>query len=241
MLVRITRRADFVSTIDVTRSQLSGWKPTMIIGVLNQKGGVGKTTISVNLAAALAVNNRVLLVDADPQGSALAWSSLRERDPLFPVVGMAKPTLHRDLPALARDYDIVVIDGAPRVNELARAAILASDLVLIPLQPSPFDIWASADTVQLVREARQYRPQIRAAFLINRRIAKTAIGRDAGAALAQFEDVPVLPMSIGQRVVFAESAAKGLSVLEAAPTSEAAQEMIALAGMIVEDAKRIAA
>ena len=213
----------------------------MIIGVLNQKGGVGKTTISVNLAAALAVNNRVLLVDADPQGSALAWSSLRERDPLFPVVGMAKPTLHRDLPALARDYDIVVIDGAPRVNELARAAILASDLVLIPLQPSPFDIWASADTVQLVREAQQYRPQIRAAFLINRRIAKTAIGRDAGAALAQFEDVPVLPMSIGQRVVFAESAAKGLSVLEAAPNSEAAQEMIALAGMIGEDAKRIAA
>jgi chromosome partitioning protein len=213
----------------------------MIIGVLNQKGGVGKTTISVNLAAALAVSNRVLLVDADPQGSALAWSSLREREPLFPVVGMAKPTLHRDLPALARDYDIVVIDGAPRVNELARAAILASDLVLIPLQPSPFDIWASADTVQLIREARQYRAQIRAAFLINRRIAKTAIGRDAASALAQFEDVPVLPKSIGQRIVFAESAARGLSVLEAAPTSEAAQEMMALAGMIVEDAKRIAA
>ena len=213
----------------------------MIIGVLNQKGGVGKTTISVNLAAALAVNRRVLLVDADPQGSALAWSSLRERDPLFPVVGMAKPTLHRDLPSLARDYDIVVIDGAPRVNELARAAILASDLVLIPLQPSPFDIWASADTVQLVREARQYRPQIRAAFLINRRIAKTAIGRDAASALAQFEDVPVLPMSIGQRVIFAESAARGLSVLEAAPSSEAANEMMGLASMIVEDAKRIAA
>lgn len=213
----------------------------MIIGVLNQKGGVGKTTISVNLAAALAANRRVLLVDADPQGSALAWSSLRERESLFPVVGMAKPTLHRDMPALARDYDVVVIDGAPRVNELARAAILASDLVLIPLQPSPYDIWASADTVRLVREAQQYKAGIRAAFLINRRIAKTAIGRDAAAALAEFEDVPVLPMSVGQRVVFAESAARGLSVLEAAPNSEAAQEMMALAEMIVEDAKRIAA
>ena len=213
----------------------------MIIGVLNQKGGVGKTTISVNLAAALAVNRRVLLVDADPQGSALAWSSLRERDSVFPVVGMAKPTLHRDLPSLARDYEVVVIDGAPRVNELARATILASDLVLIPLQPSPYDIWASADTVRLVREAQQYRPAIRAAFLINRRIANTAIGRDAGAALAEFADVPVLPMSVGQRVVFAESAAKGLSVLEAAPNSEAAQEMLALAAMIVEDAKRMAA
>ena len=213
----------------------------MIIGVLNQKGGVGKTTISVNLAAALAVNRRVLLVDADPQGSALAWSSLRERDSVFPVVGMAKPTLHRDLPSLARDYEVVVIDGAPRVNELARATILASDLVLIPLQPSPYDIWASADTVRLVREAQQYRPAIRAAFLINRRIANTAIGRDAGAALAEFADVPVLPMSVGQRVVFAESAAKGLSVLETAPNSEAAQEMLALAAMIVEDAKRMAA
>ena len=151
----------------------------MIVGVLNQKGGVGKTTLAVNLAAAFARRRkRVLLVDADPQASALAWSSLREAGPLFPVVGMATRTLHRDLPALARDYDVVVIDGAPRVNELARAAILASDLVLIPIQPSPFDIWASADTVRLVREAQQFRPGVRAAFVVNRRIAKTVIGRD---------------------------------------------------------------
>ena len=100
----------------------------MIIGVLNQKGGVGKTTISVNLAHALTLmGGRVLLVDADPQGSALSWSAVRAEEPLFPVVGMPKPTLHKDLPSVARDYDYVVIDGAPRVNELCRAAILASD------------------------------------------------------------------------------------------------------------------
>jgi AAA domain len=78
----------------------------MIIGVLNRKGGVGKTTIAINVAATLAVAGvRVVLVDADPQASALSWSSLRERDPLFAVVGMARPTLHRELPGIAAKFD----------------------------------------------------------------------------------------------------------------------------------------
>ena len=204
----------------------------MIIGVLSQKGGVGKTTLSLNLASHYAFNGlRVLLVDADPQGSALAWSSARELAPIFPVIGMAKPTLHKDLPSIAADYDITIIDGAPRVNDLGRAAILASDFILIPVQPSPFDVWAADDTVQLVQEAQQFKETLKAAFAINRKIVNTAIGRDVAKAF-EGSPFPVLPQSVCQRVLFAECAGQGLCVQEVTPNGEAAREIAALAEAI---------
>jgi chromosome partitioning protein len=213
----------------------------MILGVLSQKGGVGKSTLSINIAAAFALDGlRVLLVDADPQGSSLAWSAAREPPPLFPVVGMAKPTLHRELPEMARDYDMTIVDGAPRVNELGRAAILASDTIIIPVQPSPYDVWATAETVQLVREATLYKPDLKCAFAINRKITGTAIGRDVAGALQQF-GVDVLPTHICQRVLFAESATAGLAVAEVAPKSDAAREIAALADALRPTAKRAAA
>lgn len=211
----------------------------MIYGVLNQKGGAGKTTISTNLAAAMALaGHRTLLVDADPQGSALAWSSARQGNPLFPVVGMPKPTLHKDLPEIARDYEFVFIDGAPRVSELGRAAIMASDFVLIPVQPSPYDVWAAAETVQLIREARQFKDSLQAAFVINRKIVNTALGNAVVEALAEFEDVPALSASVAQRVIYAESAGQGLSVMEADPRSEAAREIGTLARLLASHKER---
>jgi len=116
----------------------------MIIGLLNQKGGVGKTTLAVHIADALARRKKkVLLVDADPQGSALDWAASRSSDPLFPVAGLPRPSIHKELPALAQGYEHVLIDGPPRVYEVARSAIMASDVVLIPVQPSPYDVWAA--------------------------------------------------------------------------------------------------
>lgn len=201
----------------------------MIIGVLNQKGGVGKTTLSINIAACLARNDlSVLLVDADPQASALTWSSVRDADPIFPVIGMAKPTLHKDLPGVASKYDAVIIDGAPRVNELGRAVIMASDVIVIPVQPSPYDVWAAEETCTLVKEAQVYKDNLRSVFAINRKIANTVIGREVTAALTDF-DTPVAKQQITQRVIYAESAATGQTVFDVAPDGDAANEITSLA------------
>lgn len=199
----------------------------MIISLLNQKGGVGKTTLAVHLAATLARQARTLLVDADPQGSALDWSASREQPPLFPVIGLPKPVIHKELPVLSQDYAFVVVDGPPRVYEVARSAILASDLIVIPVQPSPYDVWAAKEIVDLVHEALVYKENLKSVFVINRKIVNTAIGRDVAEALSEYP-VPVLKAQVCQRVSFAESAAQGQTVFELDPGSTAAQEIESL-------------
>jgi len=206
----------------------------LVLSVLNQKGGVGKTTLSIHLATALAKQGkRVLMVDADPQSSALDWSASRQGDPLFSVIGLPKPSLHRELPGIAKDYEVVVIDGPPRVYEVTRSAILASDIVLVPVQPSPYDVWAAKEIVDLLNEAATFKENLKSAFVINRRIVKTAIGRDVTEALAEYP-LPVLKAAISQRVSFAESAAQGKTVLDTDPDGRASQEIQALVREIME-------
>lgn len=209
----------------------------MIISLLNQKGGVGKTTLAVHLAVGLSQKDmRVLLVDSDPQGSALSWAENREGDSPFPVVGIPKATLHKELPKLAKNYDHIVIDGPPRVYDVARSAALASDVILIPVQPSPYDVWATEEITKIIQDVRAFNDHLKAFFVINRKIVNSVIGRDVIDALSGFK-LPVMKAQLCQRVGFAETAGEGKTVLETDPHGNAAIEVRALINELFEESK----
>lgn len=202
-----------------------------VIAVLNQKGGAGKTTIATHLARALQLDGaEVLLVDSDPQGSARDWAAVREDQPV-PVVGIDRPTIERDLKSLAKK-DFVVIDGAPQAADLAVSAIKAANFILIPVQPSPYDIWATADLVDLVKQRIEVTDgKLQAAFVVSRAIKGTKIGAEVSEALSGY-GLPVLESRITQRVSYPSTAATGTTVMDADPDSEAAREIFALANEI---------
>ena len=203
-----------------------------VIALLNQQGGAGKTTLATHLAGELGMQGaRVILLDADPQGSALDWAHRRSQAGgarLCGVYGLARDSLHQEAPQLAAQVDFVVIDGPPRVAALTRSALLAADLVLVPVQPSAYDVWASHEMVRLIVEAQVFRPGLRAVFVINRRVVGTVIGREARDAFAD-QPFAALPTDVSQRIVFADSVAAGRLAFELAPHGAAAREIEALA------------
>lgn len=205
----------------------------MIIAFIHQKGGVGKTTLSINVAGTLARRGkRVLYVDADPQGSALDWAEARQEPSLFTMVGLPKAVIHKEIGNLSKDYDFVIIDGPPRVSDVTKSILLASDVAVIPIQPSPYDVWAAKEVIDIIKEAAVYNENIKVAFAINRKIVNTAIGRDVVDALSEYE-IGVLQTAVGQRVIFAESATSGRIAAELDENSSAAKEIEDLTSEII--------
>lgn len=197
----------------------------MIIGILNQKGGAGKTTISINLARGLQKDgHKVLIIDSDPQGSARDWHAAGEGE-LITVIGIDRPTLDKDIKAVANNYDWIIIDGAPQLAEMAIAAIKCSDIVLIPVQPSPYDVWATEDLVDVIKARQKITDGLpKSAFIISRQITNTSLGKEIRDVLGGYE-LPVFENGTFQRIIYAKTAASGSTVLDIEPTGEAANEI----------------
>ena len=206
-------------------------KKAIVISVLNQKGGVGKTTIATNLARGLNLRNiKTLLVDGDPQGSARDWHEANNAN-LVECIGMDRETLPQDIKAVIHNYDVILIDGAPQIAKLSAAAIRASDIVLIPVQPSPYDIWATADLVQLIKHKQEVSDSPKAAFIISRVIKNTLLSKDVGDALLEY-GFPVLKGRTSQLVAYSNSASEGKSVF--CDRGQANVEFSALIDEIIE-------
>lgn len=185
-----------------------------IIAVLNSKGGAGKTTIALHVAHALSSHGSTVLVDSDPQGSARDWQEQRE-EPAFPVVGIDRASIDKDVPPIAKDYDWCVIDGSARIERQIAATVKIADLVIIPIQPSPLEFWAVHGLIETIKARQELTDGAPvAAFQVNRAKKRTQLAREVKAAIEEL-DVPMFHGAIHDRTVFARALINGTTALDA--------------------------
>jgi chromosome partitioning protein len=220
-----------------------------VISVANNKGGTGKTTTAINIVSGLChvvdSNPQVLLIDADAQGTASDWRNVRPDEPHpFQFIAMRAPTIHSELPAIIRagNYNYVVIDcppgGVQEGQKMARSAIWASDMVIIPAAPSGFDFWASDPMSRLLEELRTVKP-IEVRLLINRKVCNTRLGRAAREGAGAYAgDIPIFHTEITQRASIVEATTNGFAIFEFEPGGIAAWEYSRLIEEILECEKQ---
>lgn len=217
----------------------------LTFAVANQKGGCGKTTACLNLAGGLALAGyQVLVVDADPQGSATEWRNRSEESLLpFDMITLSSPTIHAELPKILHkaSYDLVFIDcppgGARLGDNITRSALLAADVVILPMKPTPMDYLAAASMERALSEICIFKPGIKVLGLINMKQTSSKLGRDArNGAQVLFEKLALYlcRSEFGHRTAFAEAPGFGKTVLDYAPGSKAAEEVASLTKEVME-------
>jgi len=197
------------------------------VGVLSGKGGSGKTTLSINLARAIELDgNEVVVVDTDPQKTAKTWAGSRSEGYGLPVRHVSESgadTLEERIRRLSDDADLAVIDGAAKIEGATGAAVRASHVVLIPVQPTPADTWGARSVVEVVKETNTT-----AAIVITRQIVGTNLAAEVADGLRRF-GLPVFDSRMSQRVAFAESMFDGKTVLDLSGADKAKSEIQGIA------------
>lgn len=208
----------------------------MIVAFAGQKGGAGKSTAACCVAAVGLEHGSVLLVDADPQGTARTWAEVAaEAGRPVPTVVAMGAAMHKpdQLPRVRAGFDLVVIDCPPRLGDVQRSALMVADLVVLPCGASAADAWALVGMLDVVREAQIVRESLRVAVLLTRIQGRTALGRGARGVLAE-SGLHVLKTELGHRIAYQETLAVGRGVTSYAPRDPAAREVRALYAEIVE-------
>jgi chromosome partitioning protein len=204
----------------------------LVITLAQQKGGTGKTTLAANLAAALARDRRVAVLDIDPQRSLARWHDLRAAQaksiPPITTSDVSGWRLGGELDRLRGGHDAIVIDSPPRIDTDARLAVRAASLVLVPVQPSLPDVWAADATLKLAAEER------RPVALVLNRVPPSSRLRDTIVADLRARGLTLLDAGIGNRAGFAHAFALGLGIIEAAPRSTGAAEVLAMVSEMME-------
>lgn len=191
----------------------------LVIGVANQKGGVGKTTNTMNLAGAFSAEGyRTYVADADGQQSCMAWAATT--DPKFPLpfrvgsVGALGKNIGREIANLADDYEIVLVDCPPNVTDLTTGRVLAvTDCTIVPTNSSPLDLWSGQGMVALIEQTLSHNPEGKFAILRNKAKSKTLLHRQLSDLLDE-SGIRLLKATVGDREVYAQSAALGRTVFD---------------------------
>ena len=196
----------------------------MIISFVNQKGGVGKTTSAINVAASLKRRNfKVVFIDADPQGSASHWQAV-ESNNAFEILHLPEPISKGDIEGLSQKCDYLVIDAPPAIGDITKSILAVTDLSIVPLSPSSLDVWSCKGTLEMIDNAQVENPDLDVKLLINRKIPGTRVGREARDALSIF-DMDLMDTELCQRVAYIDAMTSGVSVMQYAPSSKAANEI----------------